>query len=51
MGGYGSYIWISYAVFVLVLLADALMPLLRRRQLLNQLSSQIQRQHARRSTP
>ncbi len=51
MGGYGDYVWISYALFVFVLLLDALAPLLRRRQLLIRLRGQFRRQQARRNTP
>ncbi|QBB71134.1 heme exporter protein CcmD [Pseudolysobacter antarcticus] len=51
MGGYGNYVWISYALFVFVLLLDALVPLLYRRQLLIRLRGQFRRQQARRNTP
>ena len=33
MGGYGGYVWTSYAVFFAVLLADNVAPRLRRRQI------------------
>jgi heme exporter protein D len=51
MGGYGNYVWISYGLFVVVLLLDALAPLLRRRQLLTRLRGQFRRQQARRNAP
>lgn len=51
MGGYGNYVWISYALFVVVLLLDALAPLLYRRHLLKRLRGQFRRQQARRNTP
>jgi len=50
MGGYGTYVWTAYAVFGLVLLADALTPLLRRRRALRDLRGRLKRQ-ARKSTP
>ncbi|MCC4611617.1 heme exporter protein CcmD [Xanthomonas campestris] len=48
MGGYGHYVWTSYAVFVLVLLADLASPWLRRRRLPRELRGQLQRQTPRR---
>ncbi len=50
MGGYANYVWISFALFVFVLLLDALAPLLRRRQLLIHLRGQFRRQQARRNS-
>jgi heme exporter protein D len=47
MGGYALYVWPSYAVFVLVLLADYLAPGLRRRRLLRELARRQARQSAR----
>jgi len=49
MGGYGAYVWTAYAVFGLVLLADALTPLLQRRRALRDLRGRLKRQ-ARKST-
>ena len=49
MGGYGAYVWASYAVFGIVLLADALTPLLQRRRALRELQGRLKRQ-ARRPT-
>ena len=49
MGGYGAYVWPAYVVFLLVLAADALVPLLRRRRALRELRGRIERQDARRS--
>ncbi|PPU36146.1 MULTISPECIES: heme exporter protein CcmD [unclassified Xanthomonas] len=48
MGGYGHYVWTSYAVFMLVLLADLASPWLRRRRLPRELRGQLQRQTPRR---
>ena len=48
MGGYGAYVWTSYAVFALVLLADALAPMLARRRALRDLLGRVKRE-ARRS--
>ncbi|MCS3808774.1 heme exporter protein CcmD [Xanthomonas sp. 4461] len=48
MGGYGQYVWTSYALFVLVLLADLAAPWLRRRRLPRELRGKLQRQTPRR---
>ena len=50
MGGYGSYVWTAYAVFFLVLLADALAPLRQRRRALRELQGRLARQAARKSS-
>ena len=47
MGGYAAYVWPSYALFMAVLLADALAPVLRRRRLLRELRGRLARQAAR----
>ena len=47
MGGYGFYIWASYAVFVVVLAIDALAPSLRRRRVLAELRGRVKREGAR----
>ena len=47
MGGYAAYVWPAYGVFLLVLLADALAPTVRRRQVLLDLRAQLARQAAR----
>ena len=47
MGGYAAYVWPAYAVFLVVLLADALAPVLRRRRVLRDLRSRLARQAAR----
>ncbi|MEO8746234.1 MAG: heme exporter protein CcmD [Rhodanobacter sp.] len=53
MGGYAAYVWPAYAVFLAVLLADALAPALRRRRIVHDLRAQLVRQTARqlRHTP
>ncbi len=38
MGGYAFYVWSAYAVFVVVLTANLIYPLRRRRRLLRELS-------------
>ncbi|MGA9341501.1 MAG: heme exporter protein CcmD [Rhodanobacteraceae bacterium] len=48
MGGYAGYVWSAYAVFFLVLLIDALAPLVRRRRVLAELRSRFVRQQSRR---
>jgi heme exporter protein D len=47
MGGYGAYVWPSYAVFVAALLWDALAPQLRSRRVERELRLRLRRQAAR----
>lgn len=47
MGGYGTYVWPSYAVFFLVLAAEALAPRLQRRRVLADIRGRVQRRAAR----
>ena len=47
MGGYGFYVWTSYAVFLIVLLIDALAPVLGRRGVLAGLRARLRRADAR----
>ncbi len=47
MGGYGFYVWTSYAVFLIVLLIDALAPVLRRRRVLASLRGRYRREIGR----
>lgn len=47
MGGYAAYVWSAYAVFFIVLIADALAPRLRRRRVLRELRARLARQSAR----
>jgi heme exporter protein D len=49
MHGYGVYVWSAYALFALTLIADALVPLLRRRRVLRELRARLRRINARRS--
>lgn len=49
MSGYGTYVWSAYAIFLLVLAADMLAPLVQRRRVISQLRNRIAREHARRS--
>lgn len=51
MGGYAAYVWPAYAVFFIVLLADALAPVMRRRKLIRDLRGRIARQAARQPRP
>jgi heme exporter protein D len=50
MGGYGAYVWTSYAVFLVVLAFDAMAPRLRRRRVLAELRSRLKRRQARGTT-
>lgn len=47
MGGYGAYVWSSFAIFFVVLLIDFVAPLLRRRRVLAELRGRIKRQQKR----
>ncbi|NUO74164.1 MAG: heme exporter protein CcmD [Frateuria sp.] len=47
MGGYAAYVWPAYAVFFVVLFADFIAPLLRRRRNLRELRARLARQSAR----
>jgi len=51
MGGYGIYLWPSYAVFVVVLAIDALAPRLRRRRVLAELRGKLKRRQSRETMP
>ena len=51
MGGYGAYLWPSYAVFVIVLAIDALAPRLRRRRVLAEIRAKLKRRTTREATP
>ena len=48
MGGYASYVWPAFAVFFIVLIADYLSPVFRRRRNLRELRARLARQDARR---
>jgi len=47
MHGYAAYVWSAYAIFFVVLLGDALAPILRRRRALADLRGRLKREHAR----
>jgi heme exporter protein D len=49
MGGYGGYVWTSYALFFLVLIADAFAPFWQRRNTLRTIAARLRRQAARKS--
>ncbi|NOR69062.1 MAG: heme exporter protein CcmD [Methylomarinum sp.] len=38
MGGYGFYVWTSYAIAFVVLLLNVIVPMIQRKQLLRQLA-------------
>lgn len=48
MGGYAAYVWTAYALFLLVLLLDTLLPHWRQRRLLADTRAQLLREQARR---
>ncbi|MFQ5642583.1 MAG: heme exporter protein CcmD [Thiogranum sp.] len=43
MGGYGFYVWLSYGIALLVLLANVLSPVLLKKKLLRELARREQR--------
>ena len=47
MGGYGAYVWTAYAVFVVVIVVDAIGPVLQRRRALNELRGRLRREAGR----
>jgi len=47
MGGYGFYVWTSYGIALLILVANVLSPILLKKKLLSELARREQR--ARRS--
>jgi heme exporter protein D len=50
MGGYAVYVWWSYAIFFVVLVVDALSPLMQRRKTLRELQARLKRRAARETT-
>lgn len=47
MGGYGGYVWSSYAIFAIALLFDYLAPRLRNRRVITELRGRLKREHKR----
>ena len=47
MGGYGAYVWPSYAVFAIVLALEALAPRFQRKRVLAELRARLKRREAR----
>lgn len=47
MHGYAGYVWSAYGIFFVVLLADALLPILRRRRALADVRGRLKRDSAR----
>lgn len=43
MGGYAFYVWTSYGIVALVLLVNFIVPIQRRRKLLQQIKRQVRR--------
>ncbi|MCF7985998.1 MAG: heme exporter protein CcmD [Methylovulum sp.] len=44
MGGYAFYVWVSYGICFAVLLANIVLPVMQRKQLIRQLAEKQQRQ-------
>lgn len=52
MGGYGTYVWASYALFFIVLAIEALAPLAQRKRVLAEIRGRLKRRQPRTdSTP
>ncbi|MCC4590309.1 heme exporter protein CcmD [Xanthomonas sacchari] len=49
MGGYAVYVWSAYALALLVLLLDSVLPRRRQRRLLADIRAQVAREQARRA--
>ncbi|MCW0462513.1 heme exporter protein CcmD [Xanthomonas sacchari] len=49
MGGYAVYVWSAYALALLVLILDSLLPRRRQRRLLADIRAQVAREQARRA--
>ena len=47
MGGYGAYVWSAYAVFFVVIVVDAIGPVLQRRAAIKQLRGRLRREAAK----
>jgi heme exporter protein D len=47
MGGYGGYVWPSYAVFFIVLAIDAFAPRVQRKRVLAELRGRLKRRQPR----
>ena len=43
MGGYGFYVWGSYGVAAIVLIANIVLPIYQRKSMLNKLTRQLKR--------
>lgn len=44
MGGYAFYVWSAFSIVSIVLLANVIIPVCRRRQILRELTKQIEKQ-------
>ena len=51
MGGYAGYLWPAYGIFFIVLLADFIAPVLRRRRLLRDVRTRLARNATRAQRP
>jgi heme exporter protein D len=51
MGNYGAYVWSAYAVFLVVLAIDAILPRLARRRVLAEIRGKLKRRAAREAAP
>lgn len=51
MGGYAAYLWPAYGIFFIVLVADFIAPVMRRRRLLRDVRSRLARNATRAQRP
>lgn len=47
MGGYAFYVWTSYAIALVVLVANFVAPMRRRTELMNSISRRLRRERSR----
>ncbi len=46
MGGHGLYVWLCYGVVLAILIANTLLPMMQRRQILREQSQRLRREEA-----
>lgn len=50
MHGYAAYVWPAYAVFAVVLVADALAPVIARRRVMREFGTRLRRAASRKTS-
>lgn len=44
MGGHGTYVWLSYAIALILIVINLVSPLLRKKQLISELKRRLRRE-------